>query len=252
MKRLAVFASGRGSNFKAIISHEKLRVLQNVQVSLLITNDPDAAASSIAEQNSIPHVYLEGTWRRKFSNKNEREMARERFDRGALEVLKKFRIDVIALAGFMQVLGPTIVRAYPNAVMNIHPATNLMKFGGPGMFGNRVHEAVLREGEKESGCTVHYADESVDGGPVILQSIVPVETTDTPETLAERILVQEHRTYSKALQLHVDDRISVKEHRAIVDYSGGWEEGWNRRQEAFIQYQTGRPTNSGELLAQSI
>jgi len=252
MKRLAVFASGRGSNFKAIISHEKLHVLENLQVALLITNDPEAAAKTIAEQNYIPNLYLEGTWRRKFSDKIEREMARERFDSYALDVLKEFRIDTIALAGFMQVLGPTIVSAYPNAVMNIHPATNLTKFGGPGMFGNRVHEAVLREGEKESGCTVHYVDESVDGGPVILQSNVRIATTDTPETLAERILVQEHRTYSKALQLHVDGRISVKEHRAVIDYSGGWEDAWNRRQEAFIQYQTGQSTNSAELMARPI
>ena len=101
------------------------------------------------------------------------------------------------------------------------------------MFGHLVHEVVLRSGVKESGCTVHYVDESVDGGPIILQSTVPVEPTDTPESLAQRILIQEHRTYSKAIQLHVDGRINITNGKALIDWSGGWEEEWNRRQEAF-------------------
>ena len=248
MKRLGVFASGRGSNFKAIVHHEKLHVLENVHVGLLITNDSNAPAIIVAEQNSIPHVNIEGTWRRGFRSKEERERAREKFDKTAHEVLGQHSIDLVVLAGFMQVLGPEMIRAYPQAVMNIHPATDLARFGGPGMFGDRVHAAVLKAGVKESGCTVHYADESVDGGPIILQTPVQVEVADTPESLAKRILVQEHRTYSKAIQLHVDGRISVQGRRAVIDYSGGWEEQWARRQAAFVRCQDEEMRNKEQLL----
>lgn len=237
MKHVAVFASGRGSNFRAIADHAKLGVLENVQVSLLVTNDAKAPAVHIAEEHSIPHIVIQGLFGRKFASKDERDKARNEFDERALEVLKQNRIDLVALAGFMQILGPTIVNHFKSRIMNIHPAKDLVRFGGPGMFGERVHEAVLRAGEKESGCTVHYVDESVDGGPIVLQSTVPVELGDTAVSLAQRILVQEHRTYSKAIQLHADERIAVHDGKASVDWSGDWDERWNHRQEAFIRYQ---------------
>ncbi len=237
MKYLAVFASGRGSNFRAIVDHVRLSVLENVEVNLLVTNYSKAPAVDIARENSISSAFIEGVYGRKFANKQEREKVRDKFDERALELLKQHRIDLVALAGFMQVLGPTLVRACRFAIMNIHPALDLVKFGGRGMFGERVHAAVLRSGEKDSGCTVHYVDESVDGGPVILHSKVRIEPGDTPESLANRVLIHEHRTYSKAIQLHVDGRIAVKNGKAMIDSSGGWEEKWNRRQEAFIQYQ---------------
>ncbi len=238
MKHVAVFASGRGSNFRAIANHARLGVFENVQVGLLVTNDAKAPAIRIAKEHSIPHILIEGVYGRKFAGKDEREKARNQFDEHAVEALKQHRIDLVALAGFMQVLGPTIVRAFKFRIMNIHPAKDLVRFGGPGMFGERVHAAVLRAVEKESGCTVHYVDESVDGGPIVLQSTVPIEPGDTPEFLAERILIQEHRTYSKAIQLHADGRIIVRDGRVLVDWSGGWEERWNRRQEPFIQHQS--------------
>ncbi len=237
MKHVAVFASGRGSNFRAIADHAKLGVLENVQVGLLVTNDAGAPAIDIAKEDSIPHFIIEGVFGRKFPGKDEREKARNEFDERAVEVLNRHRIDLVALAGFMQVLGPTIVRAFKYRIMNIHPALDLVRFGGPGMFGERVHQAVLRAGEKQSGCTVHYVDESVDGGPMVLQSTVPVELGDTAEYLARLILVQEHRTYSKAIQLHADKRIAIRDGKASVDWSGDWNERWNRRQEAFIRYQ---------------
>ena len=248
MKRLAVFASGRGSNFRAIIDHAKLRVFENVEVSLLVTNDATAPAFAIAREDQIPAVFIEGVLGRRFAAKGDREKARNEFDERAVEVLTQHGIDVVALAGFMQVLGPTIVGAYRYRVMNIHPAKDLIRFGGGGMFGERVHAAVLKSGEKESGCTVHYADESIDGGPIILQSTVPIEPTDTPQTLAQRVLVQEHRTYSKAIQLHADDRIALKDGKVLIDWSGDWEENWNRRQEAYIQYQAEKTLKQERLL----
>lgn len=251
MKHVAVFASGRGSNFKAIADHARLGVFEDVQVSLLVTNVADAGAIQIAREYSIPHVTVEGVFGRKFSTKEEREKARNEFDERAIELLGEHRIDLVALAGFMQVLGPRLVGAYRFRVMNIHPAKDLVRFGGPGMFGEHVHAAVIRAGAKESGCTVHYVDESVDGGPIIMQSTVSVDPLDTPESLAERILVQEHRTYSKAIQLHADGRVIVEGGKVLVDLSGGWEERWNRRQEAFIRHQAEHALNEERLLKSS-
>ncbi len=237
MKRLAVFASGRGSNFRAIVDHARFGVLRNVEVALLIVNDRTAPVTDIAKENSIPIAFLDGIVGKKFASKDEREKARMEFDERAVAVLNRNQIDFLALAGFMQVLGPTLVQAFRWRIMNIHPAKDLVRFGGRGMYGERVHEAVLRAGEKESGCTIHYVDARVDGGPTILQATVTVNTADTPETLAKRILIQEHRTYSKAIQLHADERIKVSEGRAVIDWSDNWEEDWNRRQERFIEYQ---------------
>lgn len=235
--RLGIFASGRGTNFHAIEEHVKMHILRNVEVSLLITNHANAPAVTLARDYDIPVTFIEGIQGRKFSTKQERERARNEFDRQALKALRQNRIDLVALAGFMQVLSKTLVDAYEYQIMNIHPAINLVKFGGRGMHGEHVHEAVIRAGEKKSGCTVHYVDESVDGGPIILQSIVPVESTDTPESLAHRILVHEHRTYAKAIQLHVDRRINIVNGKAHIDWSGDWIEEWNKRQEAFIKHQ---------------
>lgn len=237
MKRLAVFASGRGSNFKAIIDHVNMGILQNVTMSLLVTNVADAPAVDLALKNSVSVKFIEGVFGRRFANKQERGKARDEFDRKAVEILAQNGVDLVALAGFMQVLGPTMIDAYELRIMNIHPAKDLARFGGSGMFGDRVHEAVIKTGEKESGCTVHYVDNSIDGGPILLQSTVPVEPGDTPEKLARRVLMHEHRTYSKAIQLHVDDRIRVKDRNVSIDWTGNWESNWNLRQEAFIQNQ---------------
>ena len=239
MKHLAVFASGRGSNFRAIADHARLGILQNIEVSLLVTNDSNAPVVQVAREDSIPIITIEGVYGRKFASKHDKEKARNEFDERAVGVLKEHQIDLVALAGFMQVLGPRIVEAYRFRIMNIHPAKDLVRFGGAGMFGKHVHAAVLDAGQTESGCTVHYVDESVDRGPIILQSAVSVEPGDTPEALAERILIQEHRTYPKAIQLHTDGRIAVRDGKAMIDLSGGWLERWNRRQEAFINYQAG-------------
>jgi phosphoribosylglycinamide formyltransferase-1 len=225
-----------------------MSILHNVQVALLLTNDRTAPAVNIAREYSIPHVFIEGVFGKKFATKLDREKARDEFDKKVVEILKENRIDLIALAGFMQVLGHKMVSAYPLSIMNIHPSTDLVRFGGVGMFGERVHAAVLKAGDKESGCTVHYVDESVDGGPIILQSTVAVEPSDTPESLAHRVLIQEHQTYSKAIQLHADDRITVTNGKASIDWSGNWEEQWNRRQEAFIQSQTEHSRESEQSL----
>jgi len=233
MKNLAILASGRGSNFQAIIDHIKLGILQNVKINMLISNDSTATAVTIARENKIPFTFIDGIQNKRFSNSQDRERARCDFDEKTLAALESNRIDFVALAGFMQVLGKQIVQKYRFRIMNIHPSLDLVKFGGRGMFGDRVHAAVLQAGEKESGCTVHYVDESIDGGPIILQSRVPIESGDDPHTLGKRILVQEHRTYAKALQLHADDRIRLTNGSITLYRNDGWEDEWNRRQAIF-------------------
>lgn len=234
MKRIAVFASGRGSNFRAILDHARLGVLENVDVNLLVTNDASAPVAKIARENFVPFVFVEGVYGRKFADKLEKEKARGKFDDNTIRLLTEREIDLVVLAGFMQVLGPKIVQAYSDAIMNIHPALDLVRFGGRGMFGERVHAAVLNSGEKQSGCTVHYVDASVDGGPVILQAALPIESRDTPESLADRVLNLEHRTYSKAIQLHVDGRTKVRNGRVVLDWGADWELQWDERQKAFV------------------
>jgi formyltetrahydrofolate-dependent phosphoribosylglycinamide formyltransferase len=248
MKRLAVFASGRGTNFRAIVDHTTMDILRGVEVRLLVTNIPGTAAAHFANERSIPVSLIEGVYGRKFANRQDLEKARNEFDETALKILTQNRIDLVALAGFMQVLGPRIVNAYRFRIMNIHPAKDLSRFGGRGMFGERVHTAVLRAGERESGCTIHYVDDRVDGGPIIIQSTVPIAADDTPDTLAHRILIHEHRTYSKAIQLHVDGRIKLEGQKVSVDWSGNWEERWNQRQETFIRQQTIQTEDQGALL----
>jgi len=237
LKRLAVFASGRGSNFQAILAHIQLGVLRNVEAALLITNDANAPAAEIARKQSVPDTFIQGVCGKQFGSQQERDAARNRFDEMALGVLRDRGIDLVALAGFMQVLGPTIVNAFPYRIMNIHPAKDLVRFGGKGMYGERVHAAVIQAGEKESGCTIHYVDNTIDRGPVIIQATVPVYPDDTPEILAHRVLVQEHRTYSKAIQLHVDGHVKVSGGKAKVTADENWEQEWNERQAAYIQHQ---------------
>ena len=131
-----------------------------------------------------------------------------------------------------------MVEHYANRILNIHPAYDVVNYGGYGMVGMKVHNAVIEAGEKVSGCTVHYIDSTVDLGPVLLQAEVPIYDGDTAESLAERVLVIEHRTYPKAIQLHADKRVKIENNKSVVDItSGGWEKKWNDRQIEYFLYQ---------------
>src|SRR5208337_3224114 len=141
---LAVLASGKGSNFQAIIDHIGLGILQNVKLSMIITNNPTATNVTIARQNQIPFKIIKGIQNKILSNALDRELARRNFDERVLEVLEGNRIDFVALAGFMKVLGKRVVSNYIYRIMNIHPSIDLVRFGGRGMFGDRVHAAVLQ------------------------------------------------------------------------------------------------------------
>ena len=178
LKHLVIFASGAGSNAQQIINYFKNSQLASVD--LIVCNKPGAGVISIAEKEHIPVLQID----------------KERFFKGDAYVpeLKKANTDLIVLAGFLWKIPQVLINAFPRGIVNIHPAL-LPKFGGKGMYGQYVHEAILTAGEVESGITIHYVDEHYDNGDIIFQTGCPVLEKDTPETLARRIHSLEHLHY---------------------------------------------------------
>ncbi len=220
--KIIVLASGRGSGFQSMIDHVKFGVLKNVEISYLVTNNPQTQAVERAKKHGIRYEIAEGKT--------------EEIERKIQGIIKANNVDLIVLAGWMKILSEEFVRSFPHRITNIHPSL-LPKFGGKGMYGSRVHEAVLEAHEKTSGCTVHFVTENVDGGPIIIQHTVPVLSDDTPESLAARVLVEEHKAYPKAIQLIADQRVKVSSGKAIIDISGDWDKKWKSRQLKYVQRQ---------------
>ena len=182
--RIAAFASGRGSNLASILAHVDDGSLRDAEVRLVISNNSDSGALELARQRGIRAHHI--------SSRTHPDP--EAFARTLLAALDEERIELIVLAGYMKKLPPAVVRRYPRRILNIHPAL-LPRHGGQGMYGLRVHESVLRSGDKESGVTVHFVDEDYDHGPVAAQARVPVLPGDTPGDLARRVLEAEHDLY---------------------------------------------------------
>jgi phosphoribosylglycinamide formyltransferase-1 len=191
-----------------------------------------------ARKADVPVKYVEGVVGKKYPDKESRSRARQAFDAEVLQILKQYDITVIALAGFNQIVTPVIIDEYRMRIMNIHPAYNVKRYGGVGMVGDHVHESVLANHEKYSGCTVHYVEDAVDLGPAILRQLVPVKPDDTVRSLADRILVWEHRSYSKGIQIHVDGQFELRRHLSEQDLQNDeWENRWNQRQQQYLEYQ---------------
>lgn len=201
---LAVLASGGGTNLQAIIDAVEKGELC-AEIKIVISNNSKAFALERARKHNIQALHLS---HKQFATPEE-------FDDRLLAVLKENQIDMILLAGYMKILSPTIIRAYRNKILNIHPAL-LPHFGGPGMYGTHVHEAVIKSGVKISGVTVHIVDEIYDHGAIVMQKAVEVKDNDTPESLAERVLKVEHQTYKEAVQLFAEDRVEIKDNRVYV------------------------------------
>jgi phosphoribosylglycinamide formyltransferase-1 len=183
--RLAVLASGRGSNLQAIIDHfDNLARERIAKVALVASNRADSPALIRAATASIDIASFDAT------------------DDGSqlLELLRKFRIDLVVLAGYLKRIPPKVIREYSGRIINIHPAL-LPAFGGEGMYGARVHEAVIESGAKETGVSVHLVDDDYDRGPVIAQWRVPVEESDTADSLAARVLSVEHIVYPRVVEM---------------------------------------------------
>jgi len=197
--RIALFASGAGSNAAKIITH--LKNHSTIQVSLVVCNKPGAGVIQIATDNNVPVLMIE----------------KEKFFRGNAyvdEIKQRSGIDFIVLAGFLWKIPPALIEAYPNRIINIHPAL-LPKYGGKGMYGMHVHEAVIAAGEKESGITIHYVNEKFDEGEHIFQARCEITTTDTPETLAQKIHELEHRYFPQVVE-----QVVVQSERPEVRKSG--------------------------------
>lgn len=197
MKRLAVFASGRGSNFQAILKEIKQGNIP-ATVGLCITNNPKAGVIDIAADNGIP-VKI-------FSTKEFPDSIS--YNDAILLALIESKIDFIILAGYLKLIGNQIVDRYSNKIVNIHPAL-LPAFGGKGMYGHHVHDAVYKRGVKISGATVHLVNNEFDAGPIVLQKIVSIEDAGSPEEIARRVLEVEHEIFPKAVKLLVEEKIEV-------------------------------------------
>lgn len=183
MKKLAIFSSGAGSNTARIIDH--FRRHPSIHIQLIVCNNPNAGVLGIASKEHIPILLIE----------------KERFFRGDayLPELNRQQIDFIVLAGFLWKVPAALVQAYPRRIINIHPAL-LPKYGGKGMYGHFVHEAVIAAGEKESGISIHYVDEHYDHGQVLFQQKIAIEPDDTPETLAKKVRDLEHHHFPRVIE----------------------------------------------------
>lgn len=191
--KLAVLASGRGSNFQSIIDAIERGYLHNVEVRILITDNTNAFAIERARQNGIEYLV---TKPKEFNTKDE-------FYEHIAGELKNRDIGLVILAGFMRIVGRPLIEAFRNRIMNIHPAI-LPSF--PGLHGQQqAHDY----GVKISGCTVHFVDEGMDTGPIIIQAAVPVKDDDTEDSLSERILKYEHRIFPEAIKLFSEGRLHV-------------------------------------------
>jgi phosphoribosylglycinamide formyltransferase-1 len=181
---VAAFASGRGSNLAAILARIDDGSLRNVELRLVVSNNSDSGALALARARGIRALHMSSR-----THPDPGGLAR-----ALLALLEEERVELIVLAGYMKKLPPEVVRRYPGRILNIHPAL-LPRYGGQGMYGLRVHEAVLSSGDAESGVTVHFVDEDYDHGPPARQVRVPVLPGDTPQALADRVLAAEHDLY---------------------------------------------------------
>ncbi len=200
MKRLAVLASGQGTNLEAIFQSIESRKVA-AEVGLVISDRQKAPALTRARQRGVNAKFVDP---RPFTS-------REQYDRALLEILRQEQVDLVVLAGFMRLLSPVLVSEFYLRIMNIHPSLL------PAFPGLNAVEQALTHGVKVSGCTVHFVDEGLDSGPVILQEAVPVLQIDTVETLHQRIHAAEHRLYPLAIDLYCRSKLTVKGGRCYID-----------------------------------
>ncbi len=199
MKKIAVLVSGGGTNLQALIDAQHRGEIVNGEITAVIASKPGVFALERAEKAGIPGYVV---CRKDYDSNRAMTVA-------LVEKLKELNIDLVVLAGFMIILTEEMVQAFPNAIINVHPAL-IPSFCGEGYYGLHVHEKALEYGVKLSGATVHFVSEECDGGPIILQKAVPVEEGDTPETLQRRIMEQaEWKILPEAVSLFCQDRLSV-------------------------------------------
>ena len=197
-KRLGVLLSGRGSNFEALADSVAAGRIPDAQIAIVIANREGAQGIDRATARGIPTLVLPS-----------RGLEREAYDRQVVAALRENKVDLVCLAGYMRLLSPYFVQSFPQRILNIHPSL-LPSF--PGLESQRQ---ALEYGVKFAGCTVHFVDENLDAGPIILQSVVPVLDSDTEDSLSEKILSEEHRIYSEAVKIVLEGRFKIEGRRVI-------------------------------------
>ena len=197
-KRIAVLLSGRGSNFVALADSVAAGRIPNAEIAIVISNREGAPGIDKAKERGIPTKVIPS-----------KGLEREAYDRQVVAVLNDHKADLICLAGYMRLLSPYFVASFPNRILNIHPSL-LPSF--PGLESQRQ---ALEYGVKFAGCTVHFVDENLDAGPIVLQAVIPVRDEDTEVTLSERILAEEHRIYSEAVKIVLDGKYRIAGRRVV-------------------------------------
>ncbi len=208
MKHIVVLVSGGGTNLQALIDAQKRGEIKGGEITCVISSNPDAYALTRAKDNGIKSRILP---RKEYADNKS-------YTDALLGVLQEEQADLIVLAGFMIILDASLIRAFENRIINVHPSL-IPSFCGDGFYGLHVHEHALAKGVKLTGATVHFVNEVCDGGPIILQKAVAVENGDTPEILQRRVMEQaEWHILPQAVSLFCEDRLTVVDGKAFVDY----------------------------------
>lgn len=202
-KRIGVLLSGRGSNFEALAESISAGRIPNAEIAIVISNREGAPGIDRAKARGIETRVIPS-----------KGLEREAYDRQVVAALREKQVDLICLAGFMRLLSPYFIAAFPNRILNIHPALL------PAFPGLESQHQALEYGVKFSGCTVHFVDEHLDAGPIIVQAVVPVLDDDTPESLSARILKEEHRIYTEAVRIVLEGRFRIEGRRVVLVSKG--------------------------------
>src|ERR1700693_2566522 len=198
-KHIGVLLSGRGSNFEALAESVSAGRIPGAEIAVVVSNKPDAKGLERAKARNIPSRMIPS-----------KGLEREAYDRQVAVVLQEYKVDLVCLAGYMRLLSPYFVAAFPQRILNIHPSLL------PAFPGLEAQKQALEHGVKFAGCTVHFVDEHLDAGPIVLQAVVPIEDGDTADTLSERILAEEHRIYPEAVRIVLDGRYRIDGRRVLI------------------------------------
>lgn len=198
-RRIGVLLSGRGSNFEALADSVASGRIPNAEIALVLSNREAAVGIEKAKARGLATKIIPS-----------KGLERETYDRMVVAALNEAKVDLICLAGYMRLLSPYFVAAFPQKILNIHPSLL------PSFPGLEAQKQALDYGVKFAGCTVHFVDENLDAGPIILQSVVPIEDADTEETLSARILREEHKIYSEAVKLILDGKYKIQGRRVVL------------------------------------
>lgn len=199
-RRIGVLLSGRGSNFEALADSVAAGRIPSAEISMVLSNQEGAPGIERARARGIEARVIPS-----------KGLEREAYDRLVVAALREKKVDLVCLAGYMRLISPFFVAEFRNRILNIHPSLL------PAFPGLEAQRQALEHGVKFSGCTVHFVDEHLDAGPIILQAVVPVEDGDTPETLAARILREEHRIYTEAVRIVLDGRYRIEGRRVLTN-----------------------------------